>query len=157
MKFLDNKEIQYLQKYFADMENIEYIQLNGLSEIGEKADDNEFSNKKISTKIVIDFFLNEVKVYLVIPHKEIKQETEKTLDGREKIVEKTVIIKKSKLIFTKKFKISEDFKSVETDGKIYNIPDYFNQESVKNKDDITWQIIFYQVFNDEITKEINGK
>lgn len=157
MKYLDKKEIEGLQQYFADMENIEDLRMNGLYGGIQKSDSDEFSNKKISTKIVIDFFLNAVKLYLVIPQKEMK--VEKTIDeqGNEKEIIKNVIIKKEKQLKIAGFKISEDYKSVTVDDKTYIIPDFFDQEAVKNKDNETWQIIFYQVFYDEIMKEINGK
>ena len=58
-------------------------------------------------------------------------------------------------ILNKNFKITSDFKSVIIDNQNYNIPDYFNVDMVKNEDEKTWQMIFYQMFSDDINAELS--
>ena len=58
------------------------------------------------------------------------------------------------LLFAKNFKITKDFKSLLIDEKTYKIPDFFNKNTIKSKDQKTWEMIFIYIFNDEINKKI---
>lgn len=60
-------------------------------------------------------------------------------------------------MLNKNFKITSDFKSIIIDNQTYYIPDYFNVDMVKNEDEKTWQMIFYQIFANDINAELSKK
>ena len=64
---------------------------------------------------------------------------------------------KSYRMLNKNFKITSDFKSVIIDNQTYYIPDYFNVDMVKKEDEKTWQMIFYQIFADDINTELSKR
>ena len=68
-------------------------------------------------------------------------------------------IKKAKnyRMLNKNFKKTSDFKSVIIDNQTYYIPDYFNVDMVKKEDEKTWQMIFYQIFADDINTELSKR
>lgn len=149
MKYLDNKEINNLKQYFFNLENIEYESMNIINKNNNTNDEKEFNTKKITTKISIDFFAETVKIFLVIPKKERKkEETEETEIFQDDESSRT------RLILEKQFTIAEDYETILIDGKRYLIPKYFNAEHVKSQDEKTWQIIFYQIFNKEISEAL---
>ncbi len=151
MKYLDKNEIKIIQKYLLEKEYFE--QNNDI--ISHNSDDinTEFSYKKITTKIDVDFFIGRVKIYLVYPVKKKKkqQKAEENIQTEIYIADDTP---KNRLIIDKEFKIDDDFESFKIEGKTHLIPKYFNIESVKNQDEKTWEMIFYQAFNKEITEEM---
>lgn len=110
----------------------------------------EKPSKKPEAKIIIDFIDRNVKIDIILPKNQILQE-----DSNAEIQG----IKKAKnyRILNKNFKITSDFKSVIIDNQNYNIPDYFNVDMVKNEDEKTWQMIFYQIFADDINAELSKK
>lgn len=110
----------------------------------------EKPSKKPEAKIIIDFIDRNVKIDIILPKNKILQE-----DSNAEIQG----IKKAKnyRILNKNFKITSDFKSVIIDNQNYNIPDYFNVDMVKKEDEKTWQMIFYQIFADDINAELSKK
>lgn len=48
-------------------------------------------------------------------------------------------------------------KAIIIDNQTYDIPDYFNADMVKNEDEKTWQMIFYQMFSDDINAELSKR
>lgn len=107
-------------------------------------------SQKVEAKIIIDFIDRNVKIDIILPKNQILQE-----DSNAEIQG----IKKAKnyRILNKDFKITSDFKSVIIDNQTYNIPDYFNVDMVKNEDVKTWQMIFYQIFADDINAELSKR
>ncbi len=152
MKYLDNNEIKIIQKYLLEKE---YLELNsGFSSQTGNGENDEFNYKKITTKINIDFFIERVKIYLVYP---VKNKKKKQTEDSESIQTEIYVADdkpKNRLIIDKEFKIDDDLESVKIDGKTHLIPKYFDKESVKNKDEKTWEMIFYYIYKDEIKKEI---
>ena len=61
---------------------------------------------------------------------------------------------KPQIFFKKNFKISEDYKSIIIDEKTYQIPDFFNKETIKTKDPKTWEMIIYYFFEKEINQKM---
>lgn len=110
----------------------------------------EKPSKKPGAKIIIDFIDKNVKIDIILPKNKASNE-----NNSAEIQE----IKKAKSyrILNKNFKITSDFKSVIIDNQNYNIPDYFNVDMVKNEDEKTWQMIFYQIFADDINAELSKK
>ena len=108
----------------------------------------EKPSKKPEAKIIIDFIDRNVKIDIILPKNQISQE-----DSNAEIQG----IKKAKnyRILNKDFKITSDFKSIIIDNQSYNIPDYFNADMVKKEDEKTWQMIFYQMFADDINAELS--
>ncbi len=151
MKYLDNNEIRMIQKYLLEKEYMELY--SGASVQNANSENDEFSSKKITTKIDIDFFTERVKIYLVYPVKRKKKKQENSENVQTEIFvaqDKP----KNRLIIDKEFKIDDDYESVRIDGKTHLVPKYFNAESVKNQDEKTWEMIFYYIYKDEIKKEI---
>ena len=110
----------------------------------------EKPSKKPEAKIIIDFIDRNVKIDIILPKNKILQEDSNAeIQGIKKA--------KSYRILNKNFKITSDFKSVIIDNQNYNIPDYFNVDMVKNEDEKTWQMIFYQIFADDINAELSKK
>lgn len=110
----------------------------------------EKPSKKPEAKIIIDFIDRNVKIDISLPKNQILQE-----DSNAEI--QGIKRAKSYRILNKNFKITSDFKSVIIDNQNYNIPDYFNVDMVKNEDEKTWQMIFYQIFADDINAELSKK
>lgn len=59
-------------------------------------------------------------------------------------------------MLNKDFKITSDFKAIIIDNQTHDIPDCFNTDMVKNEDEKTWQMIFYQMFADEINRALKS-
>jgi hypothetical protein len=153
MHYFDSNEIKILQKsllekeYFEAYGNSDYISGNNENE--------EFSSKRINTRINIDFFTENVKIHLVFPPKKKK---ENKIQNDENVQTELYVAPeqpKNMLIVDKTFKIAEDFESINIDGKTHLIPKYFNVELIKNNDEKTFEMIFYKIFYDEIIKKIN--
>ena len=110
----------------------------------------EKPSKKPEAKIIIDFIDRNVKIDIILPKNQILQEDSNAeIQGIKKA--------KSYRILNKNFKITSDFKSVIIDNQNYNIPDYFNVDMVKKEDEKTWQMIFYQIFADDINTELSKR
>ena len=106
--------------------------------------------QKAEAKIIIDFIDRNVKIDIILPKNQILQEDSNAeIQGIKKA--------KSYRILNKNFKITSDFKSIIIDNQSYNIPDYFNVDMVKKEDEKTWQMIFYQMFADEINTELTKR
>ena len=110
----------------------------------------EKPSKKPEAKIIIDFIDRNVKIDISLPKNQILQE-----DSNAEI--QGIKRAKSYRILNKNFKITSDFKSVIIDNQNYNIPDYFNVDMVKKEDEKTWQMIFYQIFADDINAELSKR
>ncbi len=107
-------------------------------------------SQKVEAKIIIDFIDRNVKIDIILPKNESQKEDNNTeIQGIKK--------QKSYRILNKNFKITSNFKSIIIDNQTYDIPDYFNVDMVKNEDEKTWQMIFYQMFADEINTELNKR
>ena len=110
----------------------------------------EKPSKKPEAKIIIDFIDKNVKIDIILPKNKASNENNSAeIQGIKKA--------KNYRILNKNFKITSDFKSVIIDNQNYNIPDYFNVDMVKNEDEKTWQMIFYQIFADDINAELSKK
>ena len=159
MKYLGSKDLQGLQQYLLEKEYLDSIGV--FSENISDDVNEEFNRKKITTKIDVDFFTEQVKIYLVFPprsQKKKKQLQEETGNIQTEIYSVHEEDKPSnRLIIDKQFKISDDFESVSVDGKIHLIPAFFDKKSIVNQDMIVWEMIFYKIFYEEINKNINKK
>lgn len=105
---------------------------------------------QVTTKVTIDFWEQCVRVYLVFGQKS-KQEN----SAEKLLIENSLTAKRNHRILNKKFKVSEDYKSFQIDGFVYDIPSFFNMEMIKNNDEKTWQMIFYQIFSNEIHEALS--
>lgn len=91
-----------------------------------------------------------MKIDILLPKNESQKEDNNTeIQGIKK--------QKSYRILNKNFKITSNFKSIIIDNQTYDIPDYFNVDMVKNEDEKTWEMIFYQMFADEINAELTKR
>lgn len=107
-------------------------------------------SQKAEAKIIIDFIDRNVKIDILLPKNESQKEDNNTeIQGIKK--------QKSYRILNKNFKITSDFKSIIIDNQTYDIPDYFNVDMVKNEDEKTWEMIFYQMFADEINAKLTKR
>lgn len=105
---------------------------------------------KAEAKIIIDFIDRNVKIDILLPkHKTQNKNNNTEIQGIKK--------QKRYRILNKKFKVTSDFKSIIINNQTYDIPDYFNVDMVKNEDEKTWQMIFYQMFADEINTELTKR
>lgn len=110
----------------------------------------EKPSKKPEAKIIIDFIDKNVKIDIILPKNKASNENNSAeIQGIKKA--------KNYRILNKNFKITSDFKSVIIDNQNYNIPDYFNVDMVKKEDEKTWQMIFYQIFADDINTEFSKR
>ena len=57
-------------------------------------------------------------------------------------------------LLSKKFRVSQDYKTIVIDEKVYEIPSFFNRNSIKSKNLKTWEMIFYNAFENETTAKI---
>lgn len=104
----------------------------------------------VTTKITIDFWEECVRIYLVFGQKS-KQE-----NGAENpLIENISTTQRNQRIVNKKFKVSGDYKTVQVDRCEYNISSFFNMEMIKNNDEKTWEMIFYQIFSNEIHEALS--
>lgn len=107
-------------------------------------------SKKPEAKIIIDFIDKNVKIDIILPKNKVPNENNSAeIQGIKKA--------KSYRMLNKDFKITSDFKAIIIDNQTYDIPDYFNAAMVKNEDEKTWQMIFYQIFSDDINAELNKR
>ena len=110
----------------------------------------EKPSKKPEAKIIIDFIDKNVKIDINLPKNKVTNENNSAeIQGIKKA--------KNYRILNKNFKITSDFKSVIIDNQNYNIPDYFNVDMAKNEDEKTWQMIFYQIYADDINAELSKR
>ena len=106
-------------------------------------------SQKVEAKIIIDFIDRNVKIDIILPKNKASNEENNTeIQGLKK--------QKRYRILNKKIKITSDFKSIIIDNQTYDIPDYFNVDMVKNEDEKTWEMIFYQMFADEINRALKN-
>lgn len=106
-------------------------------------------SQKVEAKIIIDFIDRNVKIDIILPKNKASNEENNTeIQGIKK--------QKRYRILNKKFKVTSDFKSIIIDNQTYDIPDYFNVDMVKNEDEKTWEMIFYQMFADEINRALKN-
>ena len=107
-------------------------------------------SKKPEAKIIIDFIDKNVKIDIILPKNKASNENNSAeIQGIKKA--------KNYRMLNKNFKITSDFKSVIIDNQTYYIPDYFNVDMVKKEDEKTWQMIFYQIFADDINTELSKR
>lgn len=106
--------------------------------------------KKIKTKLSIDFFEASVKIYIFFP-KVRKKDSLKTKDSE---MNKLLDTQKNQRIVYKKFKISDDYSSVRIDDFVYTIPVFFNREMLKKEDLKTLEMVFYQIFSNEVNQAL---
>lgn len=124
---------------------------------GNTNNESETKCNYISSKISIDFFVQQVKIYITIPQHVIDKILLFSNEDYTKQIKLTHNIELSQtkhLILNKKFTVSDDFKTVIFDNMSYKIPDFFNKENIKNQDTKTWEMIFYQIFSDNVSKSI---
>lgn len=105
---------------------------------------NKFSTEP-TAKFSIDFFEERLKVFVIIPEL-IKLSANKVIGSLENA--------SRELILSKDFKISSDFNKVTVDGVEHTIPKFFNKETMKNEDKNTWEMIFRQIFREELFNEM---
>ena len=110
----------------------------------------EKPSKKHEAKIIIDFIDKNVKIDIILPKNKASNENNSAeIQGIKKA--------KNYRIINKDFKITKDFKTIIIDNQTYDIPDYFNSNMVKDEDEKTWQMIFYQIFADDINAELSKR
>jgi hypothetical protein len=123
------------------------------------------SKNVVKTKINIDFINNLVDVFAYVVEKTMQKKVVALEDDMGIEIEKyeqisiieTVQSDDSQPIFTKQFRISDDFESVIVDKKIFKIPSFFNREMILEKDVKTWEMIFYYVFSEKINEKMQNK
>lgn len=123
------------------------------------------SKNVVKTKINIDFINNLVDVFAYVVEKTMQKKVVALEDDMGIEIEKyeqisiieTVQSDDSQPIFTKQFRISDDFESVIVDKKIFKIPSFFNREMILAKDVKTWEMIFYYVFGEKINEKMQNK
>ena len=123
------------------------------------------SKNVVKTKINIDFINNLVDVFAYVVEKTMQKKVVALEDDMGIEIEKyeqisiieTVQSDDSQPIFTKQFRISDDFESVIVDKKIFKIPPFFNREMILAKDVKTWEMIFYYVFSEKINEKMQNK
>lgn len=123
------------------------------------------SKNVVKTKINIDFINNLVDVFAYVVEKTMQKKVVALEDDMGIEIEKyeqisiieTVQSDDSQPIFTKQFRISDDFESVIVDKKIFKIPSFFNREMILAKDVKTWEMIFYYVFSEKINEKMQNK
>ena len=123
------------------------------------------SKNVVKTKINIDFINNLVDVFAYVVEKTMQKKVVALEDDMGIEIEKyeqisiieTVQSDDSQPIFTKQFRISDDFESVIVDKKIFKIPSFFNREMILAKDVKTWEMIFYYVFSKKINEKMQNK
>ena len=123
------------------------------------------SKNVVKTKINIDFINNLVDIFAYVVEKTMQKKVVALEDDMGIEIEKyeqisiieTVQSDDSQPIFTKQFRISDDFESVIVDKKIFKIPSFFNREMILAKDVKTWEMIFYYVFSEKINEKMQNK
>ena len=123
------------------------------------------SKNVVKTKINIDFINNLVDVFAYVVEKTMQKKVVALEDDMGIEIEKyeqisiieTVRSDDSQPIFTKQFRISDDFESVIVDKKIFKIPSFFNREMILAKDVKTWEMVFYYVFGEKINEKLQNK
>ncbi len=123
------------------------------------------SKNVVKTKLNIDFINNLVDVFAYVVEKTMQKKVVALEDDMGIEIEKyeqisiieTVQSDDSQPIFTKQFRISDDFESVIVDKKIFKIPSFFNREMILAKDVKTWEMIFYYVFSEKINEKMQNK
>lgn len=123
------------------------------------------SKNVVKTKLNIDFINNLVDVFAYVVEKTMQKKVVALEDDMGIEIEKyeqisiieTVQSDDSQPIFTKQFRISDDFESVIVDKKIFKIPSFFNREMILAKDVKTWEMIFYYVFGEKISEKMKNK
>ena len=103
---------------------------------------------KAQTEIVIDFQAGNFKGYVFVERKF-------ALQNKETDEQKQRECSKYSHFLSKQFCVSDDYKTLTIDNKIYEIPDFFNKQMLKNNDTKTWQMVFYYFFYDEFWQEAN--
>ena len=155
-----------------------------LSSHAEKERNNMKIKEFIKTNIDIDFEENNVSVYVYKVYKvfftkkeqeekdnntekqlyfndvfdtedenDIDEDEQKITDEQKSLIE-NLAKERPQLLLSKKFEVSADYKTVIIDGKNYQIPDFFNTETIKENDIKTWEMIFYDLFEKEINHKI---
>ena len=110
---------------------------------------------KITFNSDIDFFAEQIKIYIQIPKHYLKEkQLEVKNNSDDEPIETINFNRESHLIVNEKFKILEDYNAVIVREKTYLIPDFFNKKMVKNCDTKTWEMIFYQIFAGEISQNV---
>ncbi len=152
--FIEFEENKIVNKHWMTMAEKRQLVIVLTSYNNETFNDNGIHkltkpNRKAEAKIIIDFIDRNVKVDILLPKNEVKNEDNNTeIQGIKK--------QKSYRILNKNFKITSNFKSIIIDNQTYDIPDYFNVDMVKNEDEKTWEMIFYQMFADEINRTLKS-
>lgn len=112
--------------------------------------DKKKNSVSLKTKISIDFFLEIVKIYIFVEIRVLKKESEEQDTPKLDLFE----TKKNQTVIKRKFKVSDDFEAITIDNITYKIPLFFNRDSIRENDVKTWEMLFYYIFNDNISKEI---
>ena len=120
--------------------NDETFNTDGSHKLGNK-------NKKPQVKIIIDFIDKNLKIDIV-PTKDKKSKQNNNSDIQ------VIKTPKNYRLVNSNFEITKDFKTILVDNHAYSIPDYYNIDMIKNEDEKTWQMIFYQIFADKINTEL---
>ena len=74
--------------------------------------------------------------------------------GVKTVIYQVIKTPKNYRLVNSNFEITKDFKTIVVDNHAYAIPDYYNIDMIKNEDEKTWQMIFYQIFADKINAEL---
>ena len=106
--------------------------------------------KEFKSEFKIDFENGIVSFNVVMP----KIEIVKVKSKEDKNVETLDIVAHifSHQVFKRSFCIDSEYKNIEINKKIYEVPDFFNKKMLRQNDLKTWEMLFYYIFSDETNK-----
>ena len=106
--------------------------------------------KEFKSEFKIDFENGIVSFNVVMP----KIEIVKVKSKEDKNVETLDIVAHivSHQVFKRNFCTDSEYKNIETNKKIYEVPDFFNKKMLRQNDLKTWEMLFYYIFSDETNK-----
>jgi len=89
----------------------------------------------IKTRFYIDFYNNSLKIFFYLPIRVERYYNSCCLECNRYYLEDK---NKYNIVMSKKFEISADCNYIKLEGVIYLIPQYYNKDSIKNKDGKTY-------------------
>ena len=104
----------------------------------------------IKTRFYIDFYNNSLKIFFYLPIRVERYYNSCCLECNRYYLEDK---NKYNIVMSKKFEISADCNYIKLEGVIYLIPQYYNKDSIKNKDRKTLEMLFNQILNIDIEKK----
>ncbi len=106
--------------------------------------------KEFKSELKIDFENGIVSFNVIMPKIEIVKVKSKEDKNAETLDIVAHIV--SHQVFKRSFNIDSEYKNIEINKKIYEVPDFFNKKMLKQNDLKTWEMLFYYIFSDETNK-----